>query len=176
MMYKNMRNSRPLEIGRFQKKKWEKSGYDCFAIVDDKENVKKIVETYARILLKRQSSMFAVLWFFDLGMSIKVYSNLFSDNELIEGQEDLLIYEIQKENELNSFLRIWGEIDHLEFVFPKERESFLKNISKREYFNFNWYRRNFLKRVLNSVAIISDSGDGNEAQFVIEEQQAYLFE
>lgn len=169
MMYKNMHYARPLEIGLFQKKNWEESGYKCFAIVDDKEIVRQVVEKHAQTWLNKQVPMFAVLWFFDAGMSRKEYSNLFSNIELIEEREDLLIYEIQNENELKLFIEIWGEIDHLEFVFPKKREAFLASILEKEFSTFNRYRKNFLERVLKTVAIISDSGDGGEAQFVLQD-------
>lgn len=168
MIKQNIFKTYPLELSRFKRNVWEGSGYMCFAIIDDKESVKKRTLEYAKRIFRQTKAMFIVMWDFCLDLESLWCRENFQSVNLIKERDDLLVYEITAENEIEFFLDIWGEMDSMDFIFPKEREVFVGAMESREFSSFNRFRKCFLKRVFQSVAIIGDSGDGEESQFVIE--------
>ena len=168
MITKNLFNTFPLELSRFKRNVWINSGYECFAIVDEKEIVKQYTLEYTKYLFNQTNGAFVVIWDFGFDLENLWCKENFQSIKLIRDRADLLIYEILDEREIELFLDIWGEMDSMDFVFPKDNRDFVDATSSREFSTFNRFRKSFLKRVFSSIAIISDSGDGEESQFVMD--------
>lgn len=168
MMKSNLFFTRPLEISFHKRKQWEQCGHTCFAIVDDKETVRRYTLEYAQNLFRQTNTMYVVMWAFCFNTNAFWCMEILESVKLVKQRDDLLVYEIENEDEIETFIELWGETDHMEFVFPIEKESFICSIETREFSNFNRFRRSFLKRLSQTIAVISDSGDGEESQFVIE--------
>ena len=85
----------PLEVKKRQEKSFEASDYGCFALVGKE---KKDIETYIRVIYKKAISCFgrafAVIWFYDNGISKEVYLEQFDTLTLKFQSNECLIYEL----------------------------------------------------------------------------------
>ncbi|MCI7304487.1 MAG: hypothetical protein SOR93_19120 [Clostridiales Family XIII bacterium] len=162
----------PLEIKRKKDlKKWIQIGYKCIALINkNSEEIKGKIISQGEKLLQISEKAYAIIWFFDDGMSQQHYAQLLNNATLILRRNDCLIYEITQISQISSLSTYWGEADSLDIVFPKPASEYRVLCEGVFYKNYNLYRKDFITRVLNAEAIIQDSGDGNEVQLILSEK------
>lgn len=160
----------PLEIRKSKRTLWDELDYICYVIIGKQNEVKKRTLEYMFKIYDNVDSMFVVIWDFCIGMNTSWCMEKFNTINLIKEREDLLVFEILDKQEICDFLEIWGETDHMEFVCPEEKSEFIYWTEQGVFSTFNKYRKGFLDRVLKIRAIITDSGDGEETQFVVSKE------
>ena len=157
----------PLEVKKRQEKSFEASDYECFALVGKE---KKDIETYIRVIYKKAISCFgrafAVIWFYDNGISKEVFLEQFDTLTLKFQSNECLIYELYNYEDIEKILVLWGEFDILDILFPINIGEYTREINDGFYCNYNKYRKDYLSWVKNMGLVISDSGDGEEVQVV----------
>ena len=86
----------PLEIKRKKDlKKWIQIGYKCIVLINkNSEEIKGKIISQAEKLLQISEKAYAIIWFFDDGMSQQHYAQLLNNATLILRRNDCLIYEI----------------------------------------------------------------------------------
>lgn len=158
----------PLELRRKKlQNQWRTMDYECIALVDDNsKTIKKIIFDLLKCIVNKNNIAYVVIWFFDFGTSQEYYLELFRNIKLIKNNRDLLIYKIEDVMDFEKILTCWGDFDVLDVVFPKDMYMNERIFCTELYDNYKDYRKGFVKRASISKLIISDSGDGNEAQIV----------
>lgn len=157
----------PLEINKRTKNKWNSLNYSCYALLDSENcNMKHKLRGLMDAILNKYKFAYAIIWFFDCGLSKWYYAQAFSKMTLLESKGDVLCYRIESIAEFDQILSYWGEFDVLDIIIFQKSEEHEKFLYDTLLSNYKCYRKKFINRVIESKFILSDSGDGEEVQIV----------
>jgi len=166
----------PLYLRRKQKKIWKELNYKCIAVVDNSiDNIKKEVIFHVEKLFNSFSEAFVVIWFFDSGTALPYYSDVLKILTLVSKNDNYLLYKINKMLDIEKIASNWGEYDSLDIIFTKDINDLIDVFPTDFYKSYNSYRKDFMKIIENSDAILSDSGDGEEFQLILSDHTYEFF-
>gem|GEM_PF-6275856 len=78
-----------------------------------------------------------------------------------------MLYEIKSVLDIENLISIWGDCDDLNIIFPQNADTWRSITKETFYKSYNKYCNDVISRITSSNAIVSDTGDGEEAEFIV---------